>query len=128
MPRRTTATPSDLPKIDLTGRYLEYMRPREIVQKAERRAPRLPGLNLSELIEVHLKGRPHAGNDLASERAEMDGYYAYIIGLDGHVMNRVDLAFEKEEDAIERAKQLVDGHDVELWQLDRKIATFIRTQ
>ena len=43
-------------------------------------------------------------------------------------MNRIDLAFEKEEDAIERAKQLVDGHDVELWQLDRKIATFTRKQ
>jgi len=30
-------TPSDLPKIDLAGRYLEYMRLREIVQEAERR-------------------------------------------------------------------------------------------
>jgi hypothetical protein len=39
MPRRTTtsATPSDPPKIDLAGRYLEYMRLREIVQKEERR-------------------------------------------------------------------------------------------
>ena len=54
----------------------------------------------------------------------MDGYYAYIIGADGHVINRVDLAFELEEDAVERAKGLVDGHDVELWQRDRKIATF----
>jgi len=56
----------------------------------------------------------------------MDGYYAYIIGADGHVINRVDLAFELEEDAVERAKALVDGHDVELWQRDRKIATFSR--
>jgi hypothetical protein len=54
----------------------------------------------------------------------MDGYYAYIIDADGHVINRVDLAFEHEEDAAERAKGLVDGHDVELWQRDRKIATF----
>jgi putative SOS response-associated peptidase YedK len=37
-------------------------------------------------------------------------------------INRVDLAFEKQEDAIERAKALVNGHDIELWQLDRKIA------
>jgi Ribonuclease G/E len=39
MPKRatTSATPSDFPKIDLAGRYLEYMRLREIVQKAERR-------------------------------------------------------------------------------------------
>jgi hypothetical protein len=27
-------------------------------------------------------------------------------------------------EAIKLAKQLVDGHDVELWQLDRKIETF----
>lgn len=54
----------------------------------------------------------------------MDGFYAYIIGSDGHVINRVDLAFEKLEDAAERAKALVDGHDVELWQRDRKLATF----
>ena len=56
----------------------------------------------------------------------MDGYYAYIIGPDGHVINRVDLAFEKQEDAEERAKALVDGHDVELWQRDRKLKTFKR--
>jgi hypothetical protein len=54
----------------------------------------------------------------------MDGFYAYIVDQEGHVINRVDLALEKEEDAAERAKGLVDGHDVELWQRDRKIATF----
>ena len=54
----------------------------------------------------------------------MDGFYAYIIGPDGHVINRVDLAFETQEDAEETAKALVDGHDVELWQRDRKLATF----
>jgi hypothetical protein len=27
---------------------------------------------------------------------------------------------------VQRAKQLVDGHDIELWQLDRQIATFSR--
>jgi hypothetical protein len=54
----------------------------------------------------------------------VDGFYAYIIGADGHVINRVDLAFEKREDAEERAKWLVDEHDVELWQRDRKLATF----
>jgi hypothetical protein len=54
----------------------------------------------------------------------MDGYYAYVIGPDGHVINRVNLAFEKQEEAEERAKALVDGHDVELWQRDRKLRTF----
>jgi hypothetical protein len=54
----------------------------------------------------------------------MDGFYAYIVDQEGHVIKRVDLALEKEEDAAEHAKHLVDGHDVELWQRDRKIATF----
>ena len=58
--------------------------------------------------------------------ARMDGFYAYIVDPNGHVLRRVDLAIESEEVARERAKQLVDGHDVELWQLDRKIATFTR--
>lgn len=54
----------------------------------------------------------------------MDGYFAYIIGAEGQVINRVKLVFEHEEDAAERARGLVDGHDVELWQGDRKVATF----
>jgi hypothetical protein len=52
----------------------------------------------------------------------MDGFYAYVVDPNGHVVSRVDLELESEEAAIERAKQLVDGHDVELWQRDRKIA------
>jgi hypothetical protein len=54
----------------------------------------------------------------------MDGFYAYIVDQQGYVIKRVDLALEQEEDAAERAKRLVDAHDVELWQRDRKIATF----
>jgi hypothetical protein len=49
---------------------------------------------------------------------------ADILGPDGHVQGRVDLLCKDEEAAKERAKQLVDGHAVELWQLDQKIATF----
>ena len=39
-------------------------------------------------------------------------------------MHRHDLLCADEAAARERAKQLVDGHDVELWQLDRRIAVF----
>jgi hypothetical protein len=53
--------------------------------------------------------------------AEMQEYRAYIMGPDGHVHKRVDLRCSDESEAIERAKQLLDGHDVELWQLDRLI-------
>jgi hypothetical protein len=54
----------------------------------------------------------------------MQDYRAYILAEDGHVQNRVDLRCGSETEAVRLAKQLVDGHDVELWQLDRKIETF----
>jgi hypothetical protein len=53
------------------------------------------------------------------------GYYAYILGSDGHVTSRMAFfAADDEEEAKERAKRLVDRHAVELWQEGRKIATF----
>ena len=54
----------------------------------------------------------------------MQDYRAYIMGPDGHVQSRVDIRCDDEAEAIRLAKQLVDGHDVELWQLDRHIETF----
>ena len=54
----------------------------------------------------------------------MDGYYAYMVDQSGRVFRRVNLALNNDRVAVERAKELVDGHDVELWQRDRKIATF----
>jgi hypothetical protein len=53
----------------------------------------------------------------------MQEYRAYLIGPDGHIENRVNLICENEATAKEHAKQMADGH-VELWQGDRKIATF----
>ena len=44
----------------------------------------------------------------------MQGYRAYILGPDGHVQKRIDLHCQDEPEAIKQAKQLVDGHDVEL--------------
>jgi hypothetical protein len=60
-------------------------------------------------------------------RQRMQEYRAYIMGSDGHVQKRVDLRCNDEPEAIERAKQLVDGHDVELWQLDRLIRSVKHT-
>ena len=54
----------------------------------------------------------------------MQEYRAYFVGPDGHVQNRVDLHCADDAEAIRLAKQLFDGRDVELWQLDRQIGTF----
>jgi hypothetical protein len=54
----------------------------------------------------------------------MAEYHAYFVGEDGHFKQSVVLFCPDDDTAKERAEQLVDGHDVELWQLGRKVATF----
>ncbi|MBR0755355.1 hypothetical protein JQ604_24490 [Bradyrhizobium jicamae] len=51
------------------------------------------------------------------------GYYAYVMGHDGHIQNRIAILCDDDEEAKRLAKQLVDGHDVELWQGTRMVAT-----
>ena len=58
---------------------------------------------------------------------QMQDYRLYFVGPDGHVQNRVDLRCADDAEAIGLAKQLLNGRNVELWQLDRKIATFSDT-
>ena len=54
----------------------------------------------------------------------MQEYRGYIIGLDGHIIKAIGLHWANDDAAKERAKPLVDGHDVELQQGDRKITAF----
>jgi hypothetical protein len=48
-------------------------------------------------------------------------YRAYLVGHDGHFTSFEVVTADDDEKAIEIAKTFVDGHDVELWHLDRKI-------
>jgi hypothetical protein len=54
----------------------------------------------------------------------MTDYRVYIIGDDDHIMTRIDLDCADDSVAIDSARQFIDGHDVELWQRDRRIARF----
>lgn len=56
----------------------------------------------------------------------MPEYRAYIISPDGHFQSAVPIVCPDDEAAKEQAEQLVDGHDVELWQYTRKVARFER--
>jgi hypothetical protein len=47
----------------------------------------------------------------------MPHYRAYILDEHGRLMGAVSLDCIDDETAKEQAKRLVDGHDVELWQL-----------
>jgi hypothetical protein len=49
-------------------------------------------------------------------------YRVYIVGSDGHFVSSVALECADDTEATEQTEQLVDGHDVELWQRARKIA------
>lgn len=53
----------------------------------------LPGISLTEVTE----------------------YRAYIVGADGHFLNCRASRCADDNEAIVWEKQLVDGHDVELW-------------
>ena len=53
----------------------------------------------------------------------MSDYRAYILDRDGRIQSAKPFACDDDDAAIAAAKQLVDGHDVELWQGARKIIT-----
>jgi hypothetical protein len=48
-------------------------------------------------------------------------YRAYVIGLDGHFIEAINLDCANDAAAIESAKQLINGYDVEVWQEDRMV-------
>jgi hypothetical protein len=54
----------------------------------------------------------------------MSEYRVYVIGVDGHFIKAVLLDCADDKAAIESARQLIDGHDLELWQMDRQVAKF----
>ena len=54
----------------------------------------------------------------------MAEYRAYIMDKDGLIGRAIGLVCPDDETAMEYAKQFVEGHDVELWQHDCRIATF----
>ena len=58
----------------------------------------------------------------------MAEYRAYIVGTDGQFIKAIELLCPDDDTAKEYAKQLVDGHDVELWQGDRRIESFQHRQ
>jgi hypothetical protein len=62
------------------------------------------------------------GSSLILGTALMPDYRAYIIGINGHFI-RAEFFHSHPDDAsaIKAAEQLVAGHDVELWELDRMV-------
>ena len=57
----------------------------------------------------------------------MPEYRVYVVGSDGHFINAFELECADDTEAMERAKQLVNGHEIELCQRVRKITVLRRT-
>ena len=53
----------------------------------------------------------------------MSYYRVYVIGQDGHFIEAINLHCANDGAAIECAKQLVEGYDIELWQEKRMVTT-----
>ena len=53
-------------------------------------------------------------------------YRAYVVGSDGKFQIAHSLDCKDDEAAIEAARQFVDGHDVEVWQQNRRITRLER--
>jgi hypothetical protein len=58
----------------------------------------------------------------------MPDYRAYIIGRDGHFKDFEIITADGDEEALKLADRLVDGHDVEVWDLDRKVAVLFHKE
>ena len=57
----------------------------------------------------------------------MAHYRAYILNRAGRIMEAVDLDCADDAAATESAKQLVDGHDVELWKDTRVVSRLAKS-
>jgi len=49
-------------------------------------------------------------------------YRLYTLGTDGHFANVKVIECANDQEAIKQSRQLIDGHDLELWHYDRYIA------
>ena len=64
---------------------------------------------------------------LCKYKWQMPEYRAHIIRTDGQFLGALKLICSDDASAKEYAKQLVDGHDIELWQGERRIERFNHT-
>jgi hypothetical protein len=54
----------------------------------------------------------------------MPEYRIYVLALEGHFQSSIALPNCLDDAAaIKAAVQFIDGHDIELWQLDRKVGS-----
>src|SRR6478736_2501547 len=58
---------------------------------------------------------------LAANEAPVKEYRVYAVDTEGHFIKTIKLDCPDDASATESARQFIDGLDIELWQLDRKV-------
>jgi hypothetical protein len=48
-------------------------------------------------------------------------YRVYVVGSDGHFIGSSELVCDDDAQAIEQAEQLLDGHDLQIWNGPRYV-------
>jgi hypothetical protein len=56
----------------------------------------------------------------------MAEYRAYTVGIDGHFIGYEPLVCRDDDEAVVKAKRLVDGHDIEVWSGPRFVIRLTR--
>ncbi len=60
----------------------------------------------------------------SSRYSSEPAYRAFLLDANGRVLKAVIIDALSDEDAVELAYKLVDGHAIELWERERVIAKF----
>jgi hypothetical protein len=69
-----------------------------------------------------------ASGVVSAEETMMPTYRIYLINADNRVASFRPLEADSDAEALQAARQFVDGCDVEVWQLDRKIGRLERAR
>ena len=56
----------------------------------------------------------------------MVDYRAYFVGSDGHFVRFVGLSCSDDAEAIEQARRLIEGQDIEVWSGERFIIRLLK--
>jgi hypothetical protein len=67
------------------------------------------------------------GAAVESGTAVVMTYRAFLLGSTGEVMRRYDFTSMNDVASLEHARQYVENHDVEVWQLHRRVAVLRHT-
>ncbi|MEA2793172.1 MAG: hypothetical protein QOI87_552 [Bradyrhizobium sp.] len=91
-----------------------------------RSLPPGPARNERRQIAASLRGlfRSKMWQQAHTVAGSVTEYRVYTMDTGGHALKAIKLDCPDDEAAVKSAKQFIDGHDIQLWQLDRKVATF----